>query len=153
MPRHRAVLVSAIMATVLPAFSVYAADPAPSAPPDTTGTLHPLPFRPAPDSQSAGLKLESEAASLPVFTFSRRDDHRRRGPASGAPAGSPLKLAPANAALRTGWQFSGRVGPVRWLTPLEGDDATRMRFGGRVPGQPRMPGLGRINIGVHYTFE
>jgi len=28
-----------------------------------------------------------------------------------------------------------------------------MRFGGRVKGQPRMPGMGLFNIGVHYNFE
>jgi len=62
-------------------------------------------------------------------------------------------VSPAISAHKTGWQFSGRLGPVRWLTPLEGDGGTTVRFGGRVPGQPRMPGMGLFNLGVHYTFE
>jgi hypothetical protein len=94
------------------------------------------------------LRFDTEAAS----TFSRPEDHRY-GFAGGAAASSALKLSPAIIAPKTGWQFSGRLGPLRWLTPLEGDGGTTVRFGGRVPGQPRMPGMGLFNVGVHYTFE
>lgn len=159
MARHRAVLVSAITATVMPVLSVYAADSIPvTQPPNGTGALQNQ-FRPVlpqsftapgirPERRQGGLRLETEAAS----TSSRPDDHRY-GFASGAAAGSALKVSPAISAHKTGWQFSGRLGPVRWLTPLEGDGETKMRFGGRLPGQPRMPGMGLFNIGVHYTFE
>jgi hypothetical protein len=157
MPRHRTVLVSAITATVLPVLSVYAADPAPASRPESASAVSqpilPTPSQPAavpaarPESWSApGLNFDPE--TVPYRAFSRRD-----GLAGGAASSSPLKVTPANPASRTGWQFSGRVGPVRWLTPLEGEGETRMRFGGRVPGQPRMPGMGLFNVGVHYTFE
>ena len=158
MARHRAVLVSAITATVMPVLSACAADPVSVTQPNDTSALQQQ-FRPAlprpstapgirPERRQGGLRLETEAAS----TSSRPDDHRY-GFASGAAARSALKQSPAISSHKTGWQFSGRLGPVRWLTPLDGDGETRMRFGGRLPGQPRMPGMGLFNIGVHYTFE
>lgn len=158
MARHRTVLVSAITATVMPVLSAYAADSVSVTQPNDTGALQ-HPFRAAlplsapgirPEGEASGLKSETDAAFS--FSFSRSGNQRYRF-ASGTAAGAALKLSPAAAASKTGWQFSGRLGPVRWLTPLEGDGETRMRFGGRVPGQPRMPGMGLFNIGVHYTFE
>jgi len=142
----------------MPVLSAYAADPVSVTQADGTGALRQQ-FRPVlPQSFTApgirqerrpgGLRLETEAAS----TSLRPDDHPY-GFASGAAGGSALKVTPAISAHKTGWQFSGRLGPVRWLTPLEGDGETKMRFGGRVPGQPRMPGMGLFNIGIHYTFE
>ena len=156
MPRHRAVVVSAITATVLPILPVYAAELAPASRPEPVSAIS-QPFFPTlsqaaatpvvpPDAGIAGLKPDAEAA--PFHSFSRRD-----GLAMGPAPGTSLKVAPTNPAFRTGWQFSGRVGPVRWLTPLEGEGETRLRFGGRVPGQPRLPGMGLFNVGIHYTFE
>lgn len=158
MLRHRAVLVSALAATFMPVFAAYAADSLSVTQPDGAVTLQQL-FRPAsPQSNSApGIVSETRAAVLSFETgvassFSRPSDHRY-GLASGAAASSALKLSPTNFASKTGWQVSGRVGPVRWMTPLEGEGETAVRFGGRVPGQPRMPGMGLFNVGIHYTFE
>jgi len=67
--------------------------------------------------------------------------------------GSRLKLFPAAYAPKTGWEMSGRVGPLRWLSPIDGEGETRVRLGGRLQGQPRMPGLGLFNVGIHYNFE
>jgi hypothetical protein len=73
---------------------------------------------------------------------------------SGSPAaGTGLTFAPAPSAAKPGWEVSGRVGPLRFLSPLDGEGDARLRFGGRVPGQPRMPGMGLFNVGVHYNFE
>lgn len=67
--------------------------------------------------------------------------------------GSKFKLSRPAYATKTGWEMSGRVGPLRWLSPLDGEGETRMRLGGRVQGQPRMPGTGLFNVGIHYNFE
>ena len=158
MARHRAVLVSAIAATVVPVLSAYAADSVSVAQPNDTGALeqHFRPALPQPSTapgirlerRQGGLRFDTEGAS----TLSRPEDYRY-GFAGGTAASSALRLSPAISAPKTGWQFSGRVGPLRWLTPLDGDGDTTVRFGGRVPGQPRMPGMGLFNVGVHYTFE
>ena len=66
---------------------------------------------------------------------------------------SHLKLSAGQAGAKTGWHWSGRVGPLRWMSPLDGEGDSKLRFGGRVPGQPRMPGMGNFNVGIHYTFE
>ncbi len=156
MPRHRAVFVSAILATFMPAVLVYAADAVPVTQPDDASTLQHQ-FRQAlprfhsapgirPESRTGGLRFETETAPSPSPT-----DAGRYRLASGA--GSALNLSPSMLASRTGWQFSGRAGPMRWMTPLDGEGETAVRFGGRVPGQPRMPGTGLFNLGVHYTFE
>jgi hypothetical protein len=157
MLRYRAVLVSALSATIMPVFAAYATDSLPVTQPDGAVTLQQL-FRPA-SSQSLsapGIVSETRAAGSIVGTgaavsFSRPSD-RRYGLVGGA-ASTTLKLSPTIYAPKTGWQLSGRVGPVRWMTPLEGEGETAVRFGGRVPGQPRMPGLGLFNVGIHYTFE
>lgn len=62
------------------------------------------------------------------------------------------RYAPAAVPPKLGWGWSGRLGPLRWLGPLDGEGETRLRLGGRVSGQPQMSGS-RINIGIHYTFE
>jgi hypothetical protein len=82
----------------------------------------------------------------------RPDDFRFDFAELTAPA-TGLRLAEAPGASRTGWAFSGRAGPLRWLTPLDSVGQTRLRLGGRLPDQPRPPGLGRINISIHYRFE
>lgn len=123
---------------------------------------------------TAGLRIgpASAAAALPKPGPARlpaaapADDHPRYGFArSGALAPeevryglaparpSPLKLSAGQPATKTGWQWSGRVGPLRWMSPLDGEGESKLRFGGRLPGQPRMPGMGHFNVGIHYHFE
>ena len=159
MLRHRAVRVSAILATIMPVFPAYATDSVPATQPDGAVTLQQL-FRPASpqlssvpgivsESRATGLRIGTEAAS----SFSRPSYGLSSGAAIGAATSSALKLSPTIYVPRTGWQMSGRVGPVRWMTPLDGEGETALRFGGRVPGQPRMPGMGLFNVGIHYTFE
>lgn len=80
-------------------------------------------------------------------------DDDRYGWSAGAAPAPPLKLSPSHPATRAGWQWSGRVGPLRWMSPLDGEGESKLRFGGRLPGQPRMPGMGHFNVGIHYTFE
>ena len=155
MLRHRAGLVSAILATVMPVFAADAADSLLATQPDGAVTLQQL-FRPAsPQPNSApGIVAETRAAveAGATYSFSRPGDHRY-GLASGAATSSALKLSPTIYIPKTGWQLSGRVGPVRWMRPLEGEGETALRFGGRLPGQPHMPGMGLFNVGIHYTFE
>jgi hypothetical protein len=74
---------------------------------------------------------------------------RAGDPASAEPR--PLLSSPRRV-IEPGWQFSGRVGPLRWLTPLDHEGESEMRFGGRVYGQPRMPGMGHFNVGINYNF-
>lgn len=75
--------------------------------------------------------------------------------ASSRPAASKplLNLNRGPVAPRTGWEMSGRLGPLRWLAPLEGDGETQVRLGGRLPNQPRMPNMPPLNVGIHYSFE
>lgn len=172
MPRYCAVLVSVMTATMLPALPAYPAQPTPTAAPAQASTSLRLqvPVSPAltPAAASAaaaaaadtsglnvqnrtsGLKFEADPATY--YALPRHDNHHYGLASGSAPAGT-LNLAPASAAARTGWGFSGRVGPVRWLTPLEGEGETKMRFGGRLPGQPRLPGMGNFNVSIHYAFE
>jgi hypothetical protein len=73
----------------------------------------------------------------------------------GIPARSALKLkaAPVSIMDRTGWSWSGRLGPVRWLGPLDGESGELMLRVQRIPGAPRPAGLGRLYVSIHYTFE
>jgi hypothetical protein len=64
-----------------------------------------------------------------------------------------MRLSPVVSTPRTGWAFSGRVGPVRWLSPIDGEGETKIRLWGRIPEQPRTPGMGHYNISLHYAFE
>jgi hypothetical protein len=89
----------------------------------------------------------------PAMPSAMAADDFRYGLSGKTVAGSPLKLSTGHPATRTGWQWSGRVGPLRWMSPLDGEGESRLRFGGRVPGQPRLPGMGHFNVGIHYTFE
>jgi len=87
---------------------------------------------PVPDSRPDGLR----------FDFARRQA-----------SASALRLSPALGGSRPGWAFSGRAGPVRWLTPLDGEGQSTLRLWGRIPDQPRVPGLGKFNMSIHYSFE
>jgi hypothetical protein len=70
-----------------------------------------------------------------------------------ARAALKLKVAPVSIMNRTGWNWSGRLGPVRWLGPLDGEGGELMLRLQRIPDAPRPAGLGRIHISIHYTFE
>ena len=176
MRSYRSALVSAITTAILPVCAVYAADttthPQAAAagnpqPPQAATARYDPPAAIPVESRSTGLKLNVGAAAVP----SPRVDDSRFGPATsgaasfsraedalygfpGRAAGSTgLKLTPAPNAPKPGWEVSGRVGPLRFLSPLDGEGETRLRLGGRVPGQPRMPGMGLFNVGIHYNFE
>lgn len=157
-----AMIVWAMTAAVLPAGAVYAAVAAAGADPpaveiaEPSADPEPVPApAPADRPESAPLEVKSLDLNYRPDTQApepRSDDLRfdfaeRPAPATG------LKLAPSPGASQTGWAFSGRVGPLRWLTPLESEGQTRLRLGGRLPDQPRTPGLGRFNMSIHYSFE
>jgi hypothetical protein len=160
--------VSAATAAILPTVPVYPAGPVPptaqSEFPSQLQLQVPAPLAPTPaaaapaadtpssNAQSRATELKFEADPTTFYALPRHDNHHY-GMASGTTPAGALNLAPSSAAARTGWGFSGRVGPVRWLTPLDGEGETKMRFGGRLPGQPRLPGLGNFNVSIHYAFE
>jgi hypothetical protein len=112
---------------------------------------------PLPEPDRVPAALPAAEVFHPAFARPSRapaamapDDYRLSARSASAP---PLKLSPSHAATRTGWHWSGRVGPLRWMSPLDGEGESKLRFGGRLPGQPRMPGMGHFNVGIHYTFE
>lgn len=149
---QRAMVVSTIAAMMLPQ-SVFAEEAAPAPVIETA----PSSAAAAPAEQSVGIVFHARPAGLvykldardaaPLPDSYRFDFERQPMPATG------IRLAPASAAPRIGWSVSGRLGPLRWLTPLSSEGATVMRFGGRVPGQPRTPGLGPFNLSAQYEFE
>lgn len=94
-----------------------------------------------------GLNYKLDETVPDVSPDGQRFDFAQR-PASA----SALRFSPALAGSRPGWAFSGRAGPLRWLTPLDNEGEITLRLG-RIPGQPRPPGLGRLNMSIHYSFE
>ena len=123
-----------------------------SAPTPAASSAAPAADTPGLNVQSRTTELKFEADPTTFYALPRHDNHHYGLASGSAPAGA-LNLAPSSAAARTGWGFSGRVGPVRWLTPLDGEGETKMRFGGRLPGQPRLPGTGNFSVSIHYAFE
>ena len=155
MPRFSAALVWVMSAAVLPAPAAYAADS------DSTGSpeiqskadtqLHAHPAIATADGIGAASGLPgmssgqyAPASPLPADDFQR--DVANRGA-----AGPAIKFSQSIGADKTGWNVFWRLGPVRGLTPLDSDRATRMRFGGRLPGE--VPGAGILNISIHYAFD
>src|SRR5688572_1844453 len=67
-----------------------------------------------------------------------------------ARAALKLKVAPVSIMDRTGWNWSGRLGPVRWLGPLDGERGELMLRLQRIPRAPRPEGLGRVHSIIHY---
>lgn len=177
MGRYRSLLVSAIAMAILPVYGAYAADATDR--PQTEATGGPqqpqaaLPPADAPaaiavKTRSTGLKLNLGAVTEPRRLEELRDvppapaplpraEELQLGSATSAAgafaAGTGLKLSPSASVTRPGWEVSGRVGPLRFLSPLDGEGEAKLRLGGRVPGQPRMPGMGLFNVGIHYNFE
>ena len=96
--------------------------------------------------------VRSGPATSGATAFSRAEDSLY-GFSGSAAGGTGLKLFSSSSAPKPGWEVSGRVGPLRFLSPLDSERETKLRLGGRVPGQPRMPGMGLFNVGIHYNFE
>ena len=155
---QRAMIVSVMAATALPVVAAYAAEATPAAP---SPAIESSPPSPAPewvpsvpmegrqfDAKPAGLnyKLDVPAAAPRPDAF-RYDFAQRPAPEA------VLRLTPDITTLRAGWALSGRMGPLRWLSPIDGEGGATMRLWGRVQGQPATPGLGSFNISIHYTFD
>jgi hypothetical protein len=155
-----AIIMWATAAAVLLGGAVYAAESAPEADLPAVETAEPSAASepgPAPVDQPASVAIDAGPPGLKYRLDApapapRADDFRFDFAERPAPA-TALRLADAPGAPRTGWAFSGRAGPLRWLTPLDSEGQTRLRLGGRLPNQPRTPGLGRFNVSVHYSFE
>ena len=156
---QRAIIVWAMAATALPVVAAYAAAATPAAPSPAFESSPPSPATPdrVPPVPMEGLQFDAGAAGLTYrvdgpAAAPRPDDFRfevAQRPATEA----TLRLSPVIGTYRTGWAFSGRMGPLRWLGPIDGEGETKMRLWGTVPGQPRTPGMGTYNINLHYTFE
>jgi len=171
MPIRHAALVSAITVSSWPADVAHAADAAAQAPASPPGQSQPAlrPETPAPPVPRP-VDLRPANLTFAASPLARQDDPRpgfavdaasaSARPATFAPgysataaAGPTLKLSRGPSAPRTGWEMSGRLGPLRWLTPLAGEGETQLRLGRRLENQPRMEGMPPINVGVHYSFE
>ena len=155
---QRAMIVLAMAATALPVDAVYAAEATPAAPSPAIESSPPSPApEPAPSVPMEGLPFDAKPAGLTykadVAAAAPRPDDFRFDFAHRQASEAPLRLSPVVSTPRTGWAFSGRMGPLRWLTPIDGEGETKMRLFGRVQGQPRTPGMGNLNISLHYTFE
>jgi hypothetical protein len=107
----------------------------------------------APVTAQTGSRDFRHEASIGTASASVPPPDPENGSAGLSAGESKLKLSRAAYAPRPGWEVSGRVGPLRWLTPIDGEGEKQVRLGGRLPGQPRMPGMGLFNIGIHYNFE
>ncbi|HEX9674005.1 MAG TPA: hypothetical protein VGA12_11260 [Burkholderiales bacterium] len=155
-----AMILGAIVATVLPLAATFAAEATPGAAAPAIESTDPN-EPPAPEFVSIdpveSVPIEARPVGLNYKPGAPAPDSRFDGPrfdfAQRPAAASALRLSPALGGSRPGWAFSGRAGPVRWLTPLDGEGQSRLRLGGRIPDQPRPPGLGRFNMSIHYSFE
>ncbi|HLF39744.1 MAG TPA: hypothetical protein VI545_08680 [Burkholderiales bacterium] len=158
MRRYGFMIVWAMAATALPVVAAHAAEATPAAPSPAieSSPSSPAP-EPAPSVPMEGLPFDARPAGLTykadVAAAAPRPDDFRFDFAQRQASEAALRLSPVVSTPRTGWAFSGRVGPLRWLAPIDGEGETRMRLWGRVPGQPRTPGMGHYNISLHYTFE
>jgi len=158
MRRYGSMIVWAMVAAALPVVAAHATDATPTAPSPAVKLSAPIP---APESASSvpsqGLQLETRPSGLTykvdVAAAAPRPDDFRFDFAHRQASEAALRLSPVASTTRTGWAFSGRLGPLRWLSPIDGQGETKMRLFGRVQGQPRMPGMGNFNISLHYTFE
>ena len=155
---QRAMIVWAMAATALPAVAAYAAEATPTAPSPAIESTPPNPVpEPVPLVPMEGLLLDAKPAGLiykvDVPAAAPRPDDFRFDFAQRPASEAALKLSPVVSTPRTGWAFSGRLGPLRWLTPIDHDGETKVRLWSRVPDQPRTPGMGHYNINLHYAFE
>ena len=114
--------------------------------------LRSIPIAPVATPSPRADAVRPGPAASGAIAYSRAEDTQYGFP-SRAAGGTGLKLTPSAYAPKTGWEISGRFGPIRFLSPLDSERESKVRFGGRLPGQPRMPGLGKFNVGIHYNFE
>lgn len=154
-----AIILGVLAATVLPPAAVFAAEAAPgAASPAIESTQLNAPVDPElvsedpVESVPLGARPSGLNYRLDYPAPDSRLDNERFDFARSAASASVLRLSPAFAGSRTGWSFSGRAGPLRWLTPLDGELELTLRLG-QIPGQPRPPGLGKLNMVIHYSFE
>jgi hypothetical protein len=155
-----AIILGVLAVTVLPPAAAFAAEATFVATVPATESIQ-LNAPPAPELESAdpveSVPLDARPAGLnykldePAPDF--RPDGLRFDSVQRPASASALRLSPALAGSRTGWAFSGRAGPLRWLTPLDGEGESTLRLWGRIKDQPRPPGLGRFNMSIHYSFE
>lgn len=153
-----ALIVWAMATSALPVVAAQAAEETPAAPAAAVESSPPSPapelmlsvpvelFQ--PDSKPGGLSYQVD-----VPAAAPRPDDFRFDFAQHSASESTLRLSPVVSAPKAGWAVSGRMGPLRWLTPIAGEGESKMRLGAKVPGQPHTPGMGSLNISVHYTFE
>lgn len=154
---QRATIVWAIAAIVLPVPAAHAEEASPEVPLPAIESSRPgtAPSEPVVQLESVGFEATSPGLIYRLDAQDRvapREDFRFDFEQRPAPA-TTIRLFPAAGPPRGGWSFSGRAGPLRWLTPISGEGETKLRFGGRVPGQPRTPGMGQLNMSVHYDFD
>ena len=151
-----AIILWAMAATVLPVSPAYAADAAPREESSAIEDVH-AKAAPAPAVRLEGIPVDARPAGL-IYQLdapapeARPDGFRFDFAQRPAPVPAP-RLLPTVGASRGGWAFSGRAGPLRWLTPIDGEGETTVRLWGRVADQPRTPGLGMFNMSLHYAFE
>ena len=153
-----ALIVWAMATTALPVVAAHAAEETLAAP---AAAVESSPPSPAPEMMLSRpvelLQSDSKPGDLTykmdVPAAAPRPDDFRFDFAQRPASETTLRLSPIVSAPRAGWAVSGRVGPMRWLTPIAGEGELAMRLGGRVPGQPHTPGMGNFNINVHYNFE
>jgi hypothetical protein len=157
MRRYFAVLLWTVTATLLPGQAAYASE-TPESQSLQAATVSDQPavldlgspvvmprIGPGTRLPSFRSRLNAPASSL------RADDYRYDSAKHGA-AGPAINFAPAESADSAGWHASWRLGPVRGLTPLDHEGESKMRFGGRLPGQPRIPGTGIVNFAMYYAY-
>jgi len=155
-----AIILWAMAATVLPLAAAFAAEATFVAAAPAIESSH-LNAPPAPELESVdpmeSVPFDARPVGLNYKLDETAPDSRPDGPrfdfVQRPASASALRLSPAFAESRTGWAFSGRAGPVRWLTPLDGEGQSTLRLWGRIPDQPRVPGLGKFNMSIHYSFE
>ena len=155
---QRTMIVWAMAAAALQVVPAYAAEATPAAPAPAIEISPPssapemVPSVPMGelqlDAKPAGLAYKADVPAAAPWPYESRFDFAQRPAPEAA-----LRLSPVVSTLRAGWAFSGRMGPLRWLSPIDGEGETTMRLWGRIPEQPRTPGMGNFNIGLHYTFD
>ncbi|HEX6827682.1 MAG TPA: hypothetical protein VF104_01750 [Burkholderiales bacterium] len=151
---QRAIVVSAMVTAILPPAMARAAEAA-GPPPIIENGVAATP--PAPIDPPEGIHFDTHPArayyALDTRDFTPQADSYRfdfeRLPAPTI----DIRLEPALSAIRTGWAISGRAGPMRWTTPLGGENSTVVSPGGRDPVQPGAPGPGTFYLSVTYVFE
>jgi hypothetical protein len=175
MSHHRAALVSVVVAGLWPAGATVAADRTALALTDVDSRQFSSPIPGRSESRSAARRysfsliapadqdvrpLPAPSAAPDLYRYNQdwagTTDSRTDEPVYGLSdraAVEPLRIAVPSLMNRTGWSWSGRLGPLRWLGAMDGEGNEFMLSLRRIPGQPRIEGAGRFHVGIHYTFE